>query len=458
MAYIPKQEVITGSDLSGSDGEVNRTYTLTNNNSISAQFQIMLAGASLQAGIHYTKSGSVITFLQIVFDNQDIVLDYFVDSVPTLSSGDYVTTLQFAEFMHILGKVPSGLENPSSRVKENVGTGDNSTTIFRIANAFVLDGTYTFYYGSSADSVTALTETTHYTFDKDLGELTLTATGVTVVDTNNIYVKYKYCTIGLTDDQLQEVLDRAQNQVEKQLSTKFADGTLATPSYGKITNEKQDGKGYFNRAYYLNYFPLPDVSTNLDGSLTALATTITVDSTNGFPSTGFFTIENEKVTYTGKTSTTFTGCTRGANDSTAVAHDDNIKISPYVIEVSVTTQGTTPVWEVLKEDTEFDIDKNTGKVSIYKTDLLLDSTVNTHSPMKGVPNRFRSSYLYGWDEVPNDIVRLVLMIASKDLMHTAVRKATAIGHNEFNPGLINVDDQWIKDTMNSWKSLKVSNT
>ena len=39
-----------------------------------------------------------------------------------------------------------------------------------------------------------------------------------------------------------------------------------------------------------------------------VATTITVDTTAGFPSSGTLKIGTTEVTYTGLTSTTFTGC------------------------------------------------------------------------------------------------------------------------------------------------------
>ena len=65
-------------------------------------------------------------------------------------------------------------------------------------------------------------------------------------------------------------------------------------------------------------------STTLNGALTKTATTITVASTTGFPTTGTLGVgandtvdvfgqafvAREQVTYTGKTATTFTGCTR----------------------------------------------------------------------------------------------------------------------------------------------------
>jgi hypothetical protein len=54
--------------------------------------------------------------------------------------------------------------------------------------------------------------------------------------------------------------------------------------------------------------------------LNASSTTINVTDTTGFPSTGTLLIDGEIITYSGKTSTSFTGCTRGANGSTAAIH------------------------------------------------------------------------------------------------------------------------------------------
>lgn len=64
----------------------------------------------------------------------------------------------------------------------------------------------------------------------------------------------------------------------------------------------------------------------LNGAITDSATTITVDDTTGFSSTGTIRIESEDITYTGKTATTFTGCTRGANATTPAAHSDNVRV------------------------------------------------------------------------------------------------------------------------------------
>ena len=63
-------------------------------------------------------------------------------------------------------------------------------------------------------------------------------------------------------------------------------------------------------------------STTLNGSINSSVTTVTVASTTGFESIGTITIGEENITYTGKTSTTFTGCTRGADGTSAASHSD----------------------------------------------------------------------------------------------------------------------------------------
>ena len=78
-----------------------------------------------------------------------------------------------------------------------------------------------------------------------------------------------------------------------------------------------------------------DSFTLLDGTATATDQTITVDNTASFPSAGFLRINlkssnSEIVQYTGKTSTTFTGLTRGLFGTTAISHADNTTIEEAV--------------------------------------------------------------------------------------------------------------------------------
>jgi hypothetical protein len=65
----------------------------------------------------------------------------------------------------------------------------------------------------------------------------------------------------------------------------------------------------------------------LNGTINSSVTTITVDDTSGFPTAGEIVIETERITYTGKTGTQFTGCVRGANGTAAAAHTNGERVN-----------------------------------------------------------------------------------------------------------------------------------
>ena len=69
-------------------------------------------------------------------------------------------------------------------------------------------------------------------------------------------------------------------------------------------------------------------STTLNGALSSSDTTITVVSTTGFAASGAIGIDGEYITYSGKTGTTFTGCTRGVG-STARAYASGVTVNQY---------------------------------------------------------------------------------------------------------------------------------
>lgn len=63
------------------------------------------------------------------------------------------------------------------------------------------------------------------------------------------------------------------------------------------------------------------VSTVLAENITDTATVIPVDDTDLFNDQDIIRIGNEKLSYTGKTDTTFTGITRGYDDTTAMEYE-----------------------------------------------------------------------------------------------------------------------------------------
>jgi hypothetical protein len=71
-----------------------------------------------------------------------------------------------------------------------------------------------------------------------------------------------------------------------------------------------------------------DGTTTLSSSITNVSTTpISVASTTGFPASGWILIESELIQYTGTTSTTFTGITRGVLGTTNVAHTAGVAVA-----------------------------------------------------------------------------------------------------------------------------------
>ena len=113
-------------------------------------------------------------------------------------------------------------------------------------------------------------------------------------------------------------------------------------------------------------------STELATAITSSATmsgsgTITVDSTTGFSSSGTLQIDSEIFTYTGVTSTTFTGVTRATSSTTAAAHVVNSAVSESWTERDT---GRTNAGKYTFERFNFD-----GNEKIIVTDGTNDPTV-----------------------------------------------------------------------------------
>lgn len=67
--------------------------------------------------------------------------------------------------------------------------------------------------------------------------------------------------------------------------------------------------------------------TTLTSTINSSIATIPVLFTTGFPSSGKLIIEDEHISYTAKTSTSFTGCVRGVDSTTNTSHNDGYVVS-----------------------------------------------------------------------------------------------------------------------------------
>jgi len=123
-------------------------------------------------------------------------------------------------------------------------------------------------------------------------------------------------------------------------------------------------------------------STTLDGALTDSATTITVASTTDFASSGTLFIGNEQITYTGTTSTTFTGATRGANSTTASAHDSGTTVAQF-------DQGGVPEHVIRTPDNNYLLYPFPNKSYSIKFDFFtFPSDMSAVTDTTSIPERF----------------------------------------------------------------------
>lgn len=78
-------------------------------------------------------------------------------------------------------------------------------------------------------------------------------------------------------------------------------------------------------------------------TISATDTIIPVSGTENFPSSGYLLIDAEIISYSGTTANTFTGCVRGALNTTAESHLVNTTVSYYTSQSNVIKSATYPV-------------------------------------------------------------------------------------------------------------------
>ncbi len=73
------------------------------------------------------------------------------------------------------------------------------------------------------------------------------------------------------------------------------------------------------------------IATTLNGDIDSIVVVINVIDTTSFPATGYITIDSEVIKYTGKTGTSFTGCTRGSDGTSAAPHSSTATVSAFAV-------------------------------------------------------------------------------------------------------------------------------
>ena len=124
------------------------------------------------------------------------------------------------------------------------------------------------------------------------------------------------------------------------------------------------------------------VTTTLAEALDASETEIDLTSSTGFDSTGKIFIENEEITYTGISSNTLTGCTRGANSTTAATHDNGTSVAQF-------DNGAVPRYIVRTLDNNFLLFPFPNRAYTLKFDYFAFPTdLYAHGDTTTIPTRF----------------------------------------------------------------------
>ena len=124
-------------------------------------------------------------------------------------------------------------------------------------------------------------------------------------------------------------------------------------------------------------------STTTSTTHTDSVTTITVSSTTGFDSSGTIVIGGETITYTAiGSSTTFTGCTRGAGATTAATIASGVTVTQF-------TKGGVPEMVVRTPDNNYLLYPFPNKEYVIKFDYYTFPTdMSAHGDTTSIPDRF----------------------------------------------------------------------
>jgi hypothetical protein len=124
-------------------------------------------------------------------------------------------------------------------------------------------------------------------------------------------------------------------------------------------------------------------STTLDGTHTDSVTTLTLASSTGFATEGTVFVGSEEITYTAVSGNTLTGCTRGANSTTAAAYSSGVVVTQF-------DNGGLPQYIVRTLDNNYLLypfpDKEYTLLYDYFT---FPDDLSAHGDTTSIPDRFK---------------------------------------------------------------------
>ncbi len=117
--------------------------------------------------------------------------------------------------------------------------------------------------------------------------------------------------------------------------------------------------------------------TTLDGAINNSVTSVTLTDAGNFPDgAGTILIGSEQITYTGKSTNTLTGCTRGANSTSAASHVDDVAVKGFIDDAEIFFDSGGASGTVATEGTyEFDSVVDLGAVVTSRLFPTISQTV-----------------------------------------------------------------------------------
>lgn len=366
----------------------------------------------------------------------------------------YTTVQGFWKFL-LLNESITDFQPGQTPERETVASNTVAAGDYYLNNMGVNEDTLVLYKGGTS---TALTPTTHYTFDSDTSKVTITSAGATLLDTSDLTAEYEYNSNGkyLNYNQTTSLLAESEADVEDRCNTVFADQTSSTPGYLQVNNEPLMGQGCSNNLYSLSRGSIVKLQTTVDGDYTTGASTIDITDATGFPESGTIYIGGNKVTYTSKASNTLT------IPSSTQSISDGAVVRGEVVEVTTSPTGVTPTFTVLTPDTDYIIDYNRGDIQLVDSYYSQEDTYLS-TAQDGILDRVRVTYMQAWHkenkdaEIPSEIAKIVYMIAGRQLIQRTVLKSHAGQRDNFNPTSFGFSKIDIDELIKQYKVYKFSN-
>lgn len=364
----------------------------------------------------------------------------------------YVTVRDFWEFLNINESV-TAFEPGQKPQKETVASSPVVAGAYTLANMGVNSDSLKLY---AAD--TELTIDTHYTFDSNTSRVTITSTGATALTNNDLEAEYDYNQIGngLNYNKSVAILEQAENYIDTNCNCVFADQTDTDPSYKKIVDEYQPGKGIYDNIYQVLWNPVVKFQTTVASDYTTGGTTITLTTATGLPSSGTLYIGGYKVSFTSKSSNTLT-----VPASTPSISAGSV-VRGEVVEISVSPNGVEPQYIVLSPGGDYSIDYDTGSIQLLENYYNLEDTW-LDKPQDGVMDRFRVSYMHAYHDVgqdayiPKDIQEAILMHASRHTVQKTILKSLVAGKENPNYQSYGFSKTDIDEILRQYRIIKSSN-